>query len=164
MQQYNNHNSRNQRYNPYWDCSNQNKRYTEEEKTFIEQSWKEGMTAIEIAKILKRGLWAVEVQIMYIKQNKNIHYRSSYSSYSSFKPQQKRQKQQLQQQQRVQRQQVQTHIPQQLQQQQEQQQKQKYNPNLKFCAQQNRKFNGKQIIVKSNKTETQNHIYELMGL
>ena len=54
---------KNSRYNCYWDISNQNKKYTKQEKRFIKQSYKNGMSVIEIAKRLKRGYWAIKVQI-----------------------------------------------------------------------------------------------------
>eukprot|EP01084_Bolivina_argentea_P145961 255697_1 len=64
-------NDMNTRYNVNWDCSNQNKRYTQQEKIFIQQSWENDISTVEIAKSLKRGLWATEVQIMYIQNNSN---------------------------------------------------------------------------------------------
>ena len=67
------------RYNCDWDCSRQNKRYSEKEKEFIQQSWKNGKSIVEIAKKLKRGYWAIEVQIMY---NLNINKNKNYNDHT----------------------------------------------------------------------------------
>eukprot|EP01084_Bolivina_argentea_P176500 305421_1 len=85
-------NLRNTRYNVNWDCSNQYKHYTYQEKQFIEDCWKNNMSCREIAKILKRGLWAIEVQIMYIKNNNNNNSGFSTTN-TTFRKQKKPQKQ-----------------------------------------------------------------------
>ena len=66
---------KNSRYNCYWDISNQNKKYTKQEQRFIKQSYKNGMSVIEIAKHLKRGYWAIKVQIKYYILKRNYQTR-----------------------------------------------------------------------------------------
>ena len=84
MQQNNNNTQqqRQQRYIVNWDCSNQNKRYTIQEKQFIKHCYENGMNPISIAKQLKRGLWAIEVQIMYLKTN----HRNNHKAPTTFYP------------------------------------------------------------------------------
>ncbi len=154
-------NYQNTRYNVPWDFSNQNKRYTIQEKKIIEQSIKNNKSSMQIAKILKRGLWAIEVQIMYIKnKNNNNHNNNNNNNHnnnfsitnihccntlqSQHLHKQKTQKQQTQ------RKNYQTDG----------------NSNWKKCDRPNRKFQhvNQQKIIKTSSILIENHLSELMGL
>ncbi len=157
-------NYRNTRYNVSWDCSNQYKRYTNEEKRLIENCMKNNMNSIEIAKLLKRGLWPIEVQIMYLKQNNhndNDNYNnnnfSTTNNYNSTRqPKQYLHKQKTQKQQSMR----QTNCM------------QRKNRQANRCSniqryyELNRKFEHteSQKIIKTGSTLIRNHVSELMGL
>ena len=125
------------RYNCPWDTSNQNKSYTKQEKRFIKKSYENGVSLIEIAKAVKRGLWAIEVQTKYYLVKKKYQRR----------PTKHEQKQKIQQNRNV-------------------QQKQKPKSKKK-SRKRNKKRKVKsetQVVVKTSEGEFQDHIKELMGL
>ena len=151
------------RYNCDWDCSRQNKQYSESEKKFIQQNWNAGKSIVEIAKKLKRGYWAIEVQIMYnLKRNiydeeRNHNHNKVKSTGSSTRKRKKRPKDLMQK----------TQPP--------PRKKTRFiciNKNfdgsvnsIKRTAQINRKFQDKKTnVIKTTKSEMQNHIGKLMGL
>ena len=124
------------RYNCYWDISNQNKKYTKQEKRFIKQSYKNGMSVIEIAKTLKRGLWAIQVQIFdYGVVKRNYQTRPT-------KPVQKKYVQKY-----------------------KKKLNQSKMYKRKRVKVQNRKFqNETNTVIETSKNEIENHIKDLMGL
>ena len=151
------------RYNCDWDCSRQNKQYSESEKKFIQQNWNAGKSIVEIAKKLKRGYWAIEVQIMYnLKRNiydeeRNHNHNKVKSTGSSTRKRKKRPKDLMQK----------TQPP--------PRKKTRFiciNKNfdgsvnsIKRTAQINRKFQDQKTnVIKTTKSEMQNHIGKLMGL
>ena len=81
------------RYNCNWDVSNQNKAYTIEEKKFIKESYENGVSLIDIAKAVKRGLWAVQVQIKYYLVKDNYQTRPSKHAKKQHVQQKQKQKQ-----------------------------------------------------------------------
>ena len=128
------------RYNCNWDVSNQNKAYTIEEKKFIKESYENGVSLIDIAKAVKRGLWAVQVQIKYYLVKDNYQTRPSKHV----------QKQHVQQKQK-----------------QKQKQKSKSRKNLRkrIVKFQRRKFESEtEVLIKTSKTEIEDHVNELMGV
>ena len=122
------------RYNCYWDISNQNKTYTKQEKRFIKQSYKNGMSAVDIAKILKRGLWAIQVQINYNVMKK--YYQTRPTKHVQIKH--------VQQQEKI------------------RSIKNLQKRNVKF--QNRKFENKTNDVIQTNQTEIQDHIKELMGL
>ena len=164
MQQNNNNTQqqRQQRYIVNWDCSNQNKRYTIQEKQFIKQCYENGINPISIAKQLKRGLWAIEVQIMYLKNNHRNNHRAPpttfyprnrsvgfYGSHGSQTQHLKKQKQKQKQKKQA---------PQ-------QQETENWGNNIKQTGKINRKFTGLETkIIKTKSNEMEAHIYQLLGI
>ena len=122
------------RYNCYWDISNQNKTYTKQEKRFIKKSYKNGMSATEIAKTLKRGLWAIEVQIKYHILKRNHQTR----------PTKHVQKQHVQQQRKI------------------KSIKNLKKRRVKFQNRKFKKETN--IVIQTSENEIQNHVKQLMGL
>ena len=157
MQQ--NNTQRQQRYIVNWNTSNQNKKYTIQEKQFIKQCYEKGISPMSIAKQLKRGLWAIEVQIMYLKNNHRNNHRAPTTfyprnrSHGSHRPQTQHLKKQ--QQQKIQREK----------QQQAPQQEETQNwGNIKPKGKRNRKFNTESSIIQTKENEMQAHVYKLMCL
>ena len=160
MQQNNNNTQqqRQQRYIVNWDCSNQNKRYTIQEKQFIKQCYENGINPISIAKQLKRGLWAIEVQIMYLKTN----HRNNHKAPTTFYPRNRSigshrpQIQHLKKHQKQKKQREKQQAP--------QQQETENWGNIKQTGKINRKFTGLESIVETKTNVMQSHVYQLMGL
>ena len=153
-------NYRNTRYNVPWDSSSRYKRYTNQEKKYIKQCIENNISSVEIAQILKRGLWAIEVQIMYIKNNNSNHNNNHNLSITNNCSSTKQQRQYFHKQKTR-----------------KQSQKQEYfmkrenstantYSNVKKSSEVNRKFHCSeaQKIIKTDSTLIQNHLSELMGL
>ncbi len=160
-------NYRNTRYNVNWDCSNQNKRYTRKENEFIKECCKNNISPVQIAQMLKRGLWAIEVQIMYIKNDihnsmNNNDYSRTYTQEPSVQDQQyfcKQKKQKQYSTKQLKRVSRQTYKFQTV-------QNSNHNNNLKRFYDKNRKFKHAETeqIIQPSTTVIQNHLNELMGL
>lgn len=50
-----------------WNTDNQNKKYSRQDKQYIINSWKSGVSAQKVAIKLRRGLWAIQVQYMNLE-------------------------------------------------------------------------------------------------
>ena len=159
------------RYGCPWDCSNQYKQYSYDEIKFIRRSLYKGISEEEIAKRLRRGLWAIQVQIKNMQQCKN-------KSASSTKPLNSKQRKETLQliQALKKRQQTKTlqsnraHFQHsrrpRLQKKQSKKMltSRKFRAGIKMTAQQNRKFTGKKFIIETTHKELENELKNLLGI
>lgn len=78
-------------YSVNWNTSNNGKRYTESEFRFIREKYYQNWSATRVAIELKRGLWAIEVQFMHLRNNSRIRSaKEKILSKSDFMSQQKK--------------------------------------------------------------------------
>jgi len=159
-------NKHRQKYPDNWDCSRRKKHYTSKEIIFIHQSYKNGKSIKQIAQKVYRGEYGIEVVIMRRrvgnKQQRQIKNNVSQSFY-----QHKAKKNNVPQsfyqhtpKQNNVSQPVYQHKP-------KQYQRKPVQPRrngIKYSATINRKFSAGQVVVKSTAKETQEHIYQMMGL
>ena len=159
------------RYGCPWDCSNQYKQYSYDEIKFIRRCLCKGISEEEIAKRLRRGLWAIQVQIKNMQQCKN-------KTASSTKPlNSKQRKETLQLIRALKKRHQEKTLPSnqshnqhsrrprlQKKQSQKMRTSSKFRTEIKMCAQQNRKFSGKKFIVETTQKELEDELKCLLGI
>ena len=159
------------RYGCPWDCSNQYKQYSYDEIKFIRRCLHKGISEEQIAKRLRRGLWAIQVQIKNMQQCRN----KSASSTKPLNAKQRKETLQLiqalknrQQAKHMQSKQVHTQQSRRPRLQKRQGKKMntssKFRSEIKMCAHQNRKFGGKKFIVETTQKELEDELKNLLGL
>ena len=143
-------NQKRTRFDCHWDCSNQGKIYTNREKQFIERSVRQGKSITHIAKCLRRGWWAIEVQVKGYGKDSNGGVHSVGSNGLSTSKKVHQQKSQI--------------LPAFRRKQFDERKIYGSQSGVKHCSQRNRVFEGKQGVLKTEKTEMERELKELLGL